>query len=219
MFVISTCVYYFRVCDLFLRWRASRLFARTRKGLVYLFFFRITAVSKPKTVAWKSYRGIYIYIDLCEHRSCNLVYAIRTRFLSLFPPTKRPLTPPFYLPRVRDYALRWFLKSITSNRFVINIVVPWSRKRATVNVFALLSAGWRMNVVAVTGTRASFVNISDKMSTTTDVSDLADVPKEGTPIFLQTRAAQVIAGIFVWIALFLTCQQVSTIDRIRHLLA
>lgn len=76
-----------------------------------------------------------------------------------------------------------------------------------------------MNVVAVTGTRASFVNISDKMSTTTDVSDLADVPKEGTPIFLQTRAAQVIAGIFVWIALFLTCQQVSTIDRIRHLLA
>lgn len=69
-----------------------------------------------------------------------------------------------------------------------------------------------MNGVAVTGTSyATFVNTSSKMSTTTDVGDLADVPKEGTPIFLQTRAAQVIAGIFVWVALFLTCQQVSTI--------
>lgn len=69
-----------------------------------------------------------------------------------------------------------------------------------------------MNVV--TGTRASFVNISDKMSTTTDVGNLlADVPKEGTPIFLQTRAAQVIAGIFVWVALFLTCQQVHLHHR------
>lgn len=67
-----------------------------------------------------------------------------------------------------------------------------------------------MNVVAQSqGHTGAFMNISDKMSTTTDVSDLADVPKEGTPIFLQTRAAQVIAGIFVWVALFLTCQQVS----------
>jgi len=65
---------------------------------------------------------------------------------------------------------------------------------------------------AVTGTsNATFVNTSSKMSTTTDVSDLADVSKEGTPIFLQTRAAQVIAGVFVWVALFLTCQQVSAI--------
>lgn len=29
-----------------------------------------------------------------------------------------------------------------------------------------------------------------------------------SPIFLQTRAAQGIAGAFVWAALFLTCQQV-----------
>lgn len=58
--------------------------------------------------------------------------------------------------------------------------------------------------------RASFVNPSNKMSTTIDISDLADVPKEATPIFLQTHAAQGIAGIFVWVALFLTCQQVST---------
>lgn len=66
-----------------------------------------------------------------------------------------------------------------------------------------------MNGVGVTGTRATYVNPLDKMSTTTDVNDLAaDLPKEGTPIFLQTRAAQVIAGVFVSVALFLTCQQV-----------
>lgn len=35
------------------------------------------------------------------------------------------------------------------------------------------------------------------------------MPNEGAaPIFLQTRAAQGIAGAFVWVALFLTCQQV-----------
>ncbi|CAG9088475.1 unnamed protein product [Plutella xylostella] len=28
------------------------------------------------------------------------------------------------------------------------------------------------------------------------------------PVFLQTRSAQVIAGIFVWTALFITCQQI-----------
>jgi len=50
------------------------------------------------------------------------------------------------------------------------------------------------------------------MSTTTDVNDFTDTPKEVTPIFLQTRAAQGIAGVFVWIALFLTCQQVLTIN-------
>jgi hypothetical protein len=32
---------------------------------------------------------------------------------------------------------------------------------------------------------------------------------EATPIFLETKAAQGIAGAFVWVALFLTCQQVS----------
>lgn len=66
-----------------------------------------------------------------------------------------------------------------------------------------------MNGVGVTGTHATYVNPLDKMSTTTDVSDLvADLPKEGTPIFLQTRAAEIIAGVFVSVALFLTCQQV-----------
>lgn len=72
-----------------------------------------------------------------------------------------------------------------------------------------LPAGWYMSGVAVTGIY-TFVN-PDKMSTTTDVSDLVESPKEGTPIFLQTRAAQCIAGVFVWVALFLTCQQVLII--------
>lgn len=68
-----------------------------------------------------------------------------------------------------------------------------------------------MNGVGVTGTHATYVNPLDKMSTTTDVSNIiaVDLPKEGTPIFLQTRAAQVIAGVFVSVALFLTCQQVG----------
>ncbi|XP_032681715.1 transmembrane protein 184B isoform X1 [Odontomachus brunneus] len=65
-----------------------------------------------------------------------------------------------------------------------------------------------MNGVAVTGTHA-FVN-PDKMSTTStnDSSLVVEGSKEGTPIFLQTRAAQCIAGVFVWVALFLTCQQI-----------
>lgn len=67
-----------------------------------------------------------------------------------------------------------------------------------------------MNGVAVTGTHA-LVN-PDKMSTTTDAATLMEAPKEGTPIFLQTRAAQCIAGVFVWVALFLTCQQVAIAD-------
>lgn len=64
-----------------------------------------------------------------------------------------------------------------------------------------------MSSVAVTGVHA-FMNPLDKMSTTTDIIGTTDIPKEGTPIFLQTRAAQCIAGVFVWVALFLTCQQV-----------
>lgn len=33
--------------------------------------------------------------------------------------------------------------------------------------------------------------------------------QEPEPIFLQTKLAQGIAGAFVWVALFLTCQQVG----------
>lgn len=34
---------------------------------------------------------------------------------------------------------------------------------------------------------------------------------QSNPIFLQTTAAQVIAGLFVWTAVFVTCQQVKYI--------
>lgn len=47
-------------------------------------------------------------------------------------------------------------------------------------------------------------------ATITRVTDPnGDANSSVTPIFLQTRAAQGIAGVFVWAALFLTCQQVT----------
>lgn len=35
------------------------------------------------------------------------------------------------------------------------------------------------------------------------------VQAQSNPIFLQTTAAQAIAGLFVWTAVFVTCQQVK----------
>lgn len=67
-----------------------------------------------------------------------------------------------------------------------------------------------MSGVTISGVNV-FMNPIDKMSTTTDVSGLTEIPKEGTPIFLQTRAAQCISGVFVSVALFLTCQQVFSL--------
>lgn len=46
--------------------------------------------------------------------------------------------------------------------------------------------------------------------TTTDAS-LEVIQTQSNPIFLQTTAAQVIAGLFVWTAVFVTCQQVRFI--------
>ncbi|XP_029042451.1 transmembrane protein 184B isoform X1 [Osmia bicornis bicornis] len=48
------------------------------------------------------------------------------------------------------------------------------------------------------------------MESATIVNNMTSVmsEKETAPIFLQTRAAQGIAGVFVWLALFLTCQQI-----------
>jgi hypothetical protein len=48
---------------------------------------------------------------------------------------------------------------------------------------------------------------SDTVSTTAGQTILP-TPTEATPMFLETKAAQGIAGAFVWIALFLTCHQV-----------
>lgn len=59
------------------------------------------------------------------------------------------------------------------------------------------------------GTKTSEIvsSVLGKMTSTTSVPD--DISEEEpTPIFLQTRAAQGIAGAFVWVALFLTCQQI-----------
>ena len=44
------------------------------------------------------------------------------------------------------------------------------------------------------------------MTSTTAVTAISK--EEAAPIFLQTRAAQGITGAFVWVALFLTCQQI-----------
>ena len=43
--------------------------------------------------------------------------------------------------------------------------------------------------------------------TTTTIGDIPPTAK-AAPIFLETKAAQGIAGAFVWVALFVTCQQV-----------
>ncbi|XP_015437791.1 PREDICTED: transmembrane protein 184B isoform X2 [Dufourea novaeangliae] len=48
-------------------------------------------------------------------------------------------------------------------------------------------------------------SLVDSMTSTTTVNEIS---KEAAPIFLQTKAAQGIAGAFVWVALFLTCQQI-----------
>lgn len=60
----------------------------------------------------------------------------------------------------------------------------------------------------VTTTLAS--NIAVKM--TQDHGHLVDpltLSHVGDGIFLQSKTAQIMAGAFVWMALFITCQQVS----------
>lgn len=60
---------------------------------------------------------------------------------------------------------------------------------------------------------AAAVTISATVSTTTETAHL--LPRAlAEPVFLQTKAAQGIAGVFVWAALFITCQQVSVISFI-----
>lgn len=53
---------------------------------------------------------------------------------------------------------------------------------------------------------------SNNNETTTDTIEIITqrvVQTQSNPIFLQTTAAQVIAGLFVWTAVFVTCQQVE----------
>ncbi|XP_043799171.1 transmembrane protein 184B isoform X1 [Apis laboriosa] len=55
----------------------------------------------------------------------------------------------------------------------------------------------------MSSTEPSITLIANMTSTT-----VTAISKKTAPIFLQTRAAQGIAGAFVWVALFLTCQQI-----------
>jgi len=41
---------------------------------------------------------------------------------------------------------------------------------------------------------------------------------QSNPIFLQTTACQVIAGLFVWTAVFVTCQQVKFTVKFKYML-
>lgn len=52
---------------------------------------------------------------------------------------------------------------------------------------------------------------SNNTETTTDTIEVIaqEVQAQSNLIFLQTTAAQVIAGLFVWTAVFVTCQQVK----------
>lgn len=61
-----------------------------------------------------------------------------------------------------------------------------------------------------TSTRAPtyMVRVTDASASALGMDQLSHV---GDGIFLQTKTAQGIAGAFVWVALFLTCQQVGTI--------
>lgn len=56
-------------------------------------------------------------------------------------------------------------------------------------------------------------SISVKNLSMANISLSTPVPTHGPSgaVFLQTKLAQGIAGTFVWIALFLTCQQVCTL--------
>lgn len=71
-----------------------------------------------------------------------------------------------------------------------------------------------------TGTSHSNSNLISPIALSTSITPAAGSPTSGSPwstlhstvsgdpIFLQTKLAQGIAGAFVWVALFLTCQQV-----------
>lgn len=55
-------------------------------------------------------------------------------------------------------------------------------------------------------------NLTETTTDTIEIITQRVVQAQSTPIFLQTTAAQVIAGLFVWTAVFVTCQQVEFIN-------
>ncbi|GFG36098.1 hypothetical protein Cfor_03671 [Coptotermes formosanus] len=64
-------------------------------------------------------------------------------------------------------------------------------------------------VPGVLSTTVTNGSIHSETVPTTAVGDsIFPTSAEAAPIFLETKAAQGIAGVFVWVALFITCQQV-----------
>lgn len=63
-------------------------------------------------------------------------------------------------------------------------------------------------VLGVLNTTVTSGLIYSETVATTAVGDISPTSAEATPIFLETKAAQGIAGAFVWVALFITCQQI-----------
>lgn len=74
-----------------------------------------------------------------------------------------------------------------------------------------------LNSTVLKTTTANIINVSTStqstlmasVSTSTSAIDLS-FRHVGDGIFLQTNTSQVLAGVCVWVALFLTCQQVRT---------
>jgi len=58
-------------------------------------------------------------------------------------------------------------------------------------------------------------NVSTPLSAAASAisTTVAPVVVVNEPIFLETKTAQAVAGLFVFTALFLTCQQVSVLSR------
>lgn len=113
--------------------------------------------------------------------------------------------------------------------FIISIVIKFSQYTFTIclKMYTILPRKcivvenhiifFRMTSteIAVNTTMEGVVTLSSTVATTTAGSHL--LPRALTePVFLQTKAAQVIAGVFVWAALFITCQQVNAFHRSVH---
>lgn len=115
----------------------------------------------------------------------------------------------FFLFRI----VSWFQKMISLFWFAIN----W-RGNGNVSVcgrkliLQLLLFFYRImsssTTMASSTSGQSSVFPSNVTTPTPPTTPWSSVPPHAEPIFLQTKLAQGIAGAFVWIALFLTCQQV-----------
>lgn len=79
---------------------------------------------------------------------------------------------------------------------------------ATTEIAATVAASVASLLNATTQPPPPFIMMATDSHTNLAMGELSHV---GDGIFLQTKTALGIAGVFVWVALFLTCQQVSDI--------